>query len=179
MHTTYKSQQSDPPLSPVSPLESNGENWKYPPIANPNLKGRGTSSKVPLEEVRSERRLSRPFEQPYPIPTSGQRQVSARPMQTNMKRIESYVDQGPARMPKRKPAPPTLTMPAQKYQERYHPDQNPNQENQVSAERSERRPKKETRVEQSARHHGWNLFRRSRLESTAKTDNKDDNRANR
>ena len=79
MHKTYKPQKSNPPLSPVSPLESNGENWKYPPIAYPHLKGQGTSSKTPLEEIRSKKRLSHPFEQPYPISTSGQRQVSARP----------------------------------------------------------------------------------------------------
>ena len=139
MQKTYKSQQSDPPLSPVSPLESNGENWKYPPIANPRLKGQGTFSRVPLEEVRSKRRLSRPFEQPYPITTSGQRQVSARPIRANMERADSYVGQKPARVPKRKPAAPTLTIPAPKHQARHQADQSANQESQASVERSDRR----------------------------------------
>ena len=174
MHKTYKSQQSDPPLSPVSPLESNGENWKYPPIANPHLRGQGTFSKVPLEEVRSKKRLSRPFEQPYPKITSGQRQISARPTQANMERADSYVGQKPARVPKRKPAPPTLTIPAPTHLARHQPDQNPNQESQASAERSDRHQKKETRAQRSARHQGWDPLKEPRHECTADTKNKDD-----
>ena len=177
MYTTYKSQQSKTPLSPVSPLESNGQGWKYPPIAKSRLKGQGTISKVPLEEVRSQKRLSRPFEQPYQIPTSGQRQVSARPMQANLKRADSYKSQQPARVPQRKPAPLTLTIPAPTYQARQKPGQNPNQESQTSAARSDRRQKKETRVQRSVRHQGWDPLKEPRLESTTKTNNKNDGRA--
>ena len=79
MHRTYKSQHSNAPLSPVSPLESNGENWKYPPIATHFLKRQGTSSKGPFEEVRDNSRLSGPFEQPYSTSASDQRQIPARP----------------------------------------------------------------------------------------------------
>ena len=177
MHKTYKSQQSDPPLSPVSPLESNGEGWKYPPIANPHLQGQRTFSKVPLEEVRSKKRLSRPFEQPYPISTSGQTQISARSMQANMKRADPYVGQKKARVPKRKPAPPTLTIPAPTHQARHNPDQNPNQKSQPSAERSDHRQKKETRVQRSARHQGWDPFKKLRPERTSDANNKADRRA--
>ena len=176
-HKTYTIQQPDQPLSPVSPLESNGEGWKYPPIANSHLQGQVTFSKVPLEEVRNKKRLSRPFEQPYPISTSGQRQVSAPPMQANMKRADSYVGQKQTRVPTRKPAPPTLTIPAPTHQVRHHPHQNLNQESQASAERSDHRQKKETRVQRSARHQGWDPLKEPRLERTADANNKDDRRA--
>ena len=109
--------------------------------------------------------------------TSGQRQVPARPMQANMNRADPYAGQNPARVPKRKPAPPTLTVPAPTYQARHQPDQNLIQENQASAERSERRQKKETRVQGSPRHQGWDPLKEPRLESTAKTNNKNDLRA--
>lgn len=177
-HKTDKPQQSNPPLSPVSPLESNGENWKYPPIANRYLKGQETFSKVPLEEVRSKKRLSRPFEQPYPITTSGgQRQDISRSMQANMKRADSYVGQQPALVPKRKPAPARLTTPPPTYQARYESDQNPFQESQASAERSDRWQKTDTRGQRSARHQGWDPFKQPRFEITAITNNKDYSRA--
>ena len=170
-HKTYKIRQSVQPLSPVSPLESNGEGWKYPPIAN-HLQGQGTFSKVPLEELRNKKRLSRPFEQPYPISTPGQRQVSTRPMQANMKRADSYVGQKQTRVPTRKPAPPTLTIPAPTHQARHHPHQNPDQESQTSAERPDHRQKRETRVQRSTRHQGWDPLKKSRPERTPDANNK-------
>ena len=162
-HKTYKSQQSNSPPSPVSPLESNGENWKHPPTAKPQSKGQGTISKVPLEEARSKRRLSRPFEQPFPMSTSGQRRVAPGKKQANMKRADSYVGQTSARVPIRKPAPPTLAIPAPTHQARYQPEGS-----QTFAERSER----------SARHQGWNPLKEQRLEHTGNTNKKDGRRVN-
>ena len=95
-----------------------------------------------------------------------------------MKRADSYVGQKQTRVPTRKPAPPTLTIPALTHQARYHPHQNPNQGSQASAERSDHRQKKETRMQRSARHQGWDPLKETRLERTADANNKDDRRAN-
>ena len=85
-----------------------------------------------------------------------------------MKRAESYVGQTSGRAPKRKPAPPTLAIPAPTHQPRYQPEESP-----VSAERSDGRQKKQTQAQRSARHQGWNTLKEQRLEHTADTNNKD------
>lgn len=87
------------------------------------------------------------------------------------------MQQEPARVPKRKPAPPTLAIPAPAHQAGYQSDQEIFQESQASAERSDRRQKKETRVQRSARHQGWNPFKEQRVESTANINKKDGGRA--
>ena len=171
-HQTYKSRQYDKPLSPVSPIESNGENWKYPPIARSHLHGKGTLSKIPLEEVHGKKRLSRPFEQPYPMSTSGQKQASAQAMQANMKRADSYLRQQPVQVPTRTAVPPPLTIPAPTHQSRRQARENPYQEGQQCAERSDRRQKKETRV-----HKGWDPFKEPRKEREADVHHRDDRRA--
>ena len=66
------------------------------------------------------------------------------------------MQQKPALVPKRKPAPPTLAIPAPTHQARYQPDRDPDQESQALAEHFDRRQKREAGVQQSARHQGWN-----------------------
>lgn len=117
---SYKSRQTDNPLSPVSPLDSNGENWKFPPAKTTRQKAQATVSEIPLRELSSKKRLSRPFEQPYPMADSNGRQ--------------------PARQaPKRKAVPPPLTIPAPAHRARSQREQNPNQETHAFSERSSTR----------------------------------------
>ena len=155
----YKFRQTNKPRSLVSPLESNGENWKYPPIkVTPQNRQVVTLSDIPIEEVPSNKRLSRPFEQPHPMADSSLRQKSAQ-------------------VPKKKAAPPPLTIPTPAHQPGRQPEENSNRENQASSERSDRRQKNETRVQRSTQHQGWNPLKETRQERNADAHPKNDSHA--
>lgn len=160
LNNTYRSQRSNNPLSPVSPLDSNGETWKYPPSANTHFQGPGTLHEIPLEKSPAKNRLSRPFEQPYPLDTSGWGQNPPPHtnvlMQANLERADSHLRQQPAKKPKRKSPPPPITIPKAAHPSRPQAEPIPYQADQAPAERSDRRQKNENRVQGSVRHQGWN-----------------------
>ena len=155
--TTY----DNGPRSPVSPLDSYGETWKYPPRAQAHLNGLGTLYEVPLDEAPKDHfrsrpmsyydglqtspepddkavfaelpaappkpRLSRPFDQPHPIPSHGQTSRQEKPsappanvlMQTNTTRADSHLRRPPAEsFSKRKAAPVAITIPPPAHQPR-------------------------------------------------------------
>ncbi|KAL9072048.1 MAG: hypothetical protein Q9161_003823 [Pseudevernia consocians] len=67
----YKSRQNDNcPRSPVSPLESNGETWKYPRRAQAHLKGLGNLHEGSLVEAHKNHFRSRPISYYDGLPTS-------------------------------------------------------------------------------------------------------------
>lgn len=195
----YKSQQSDHrPRSPVSPLESNGETWKYPPRAKAHLKGLGTLYEIPLKEAPKDlfrsrpmsyydglqaspepedkavfadlpaapaaKRLSRPFEQPYPTynqsPTSAKGQALAppanTPMQANLSRADSHLRRQPAGPPARKAIPAPISVPKPAHQSTRQREPNLYQENKVPAQRSGRNQGKQAPAQRPPRHQGWN-----------------------
>ena len=172
-NTSSKPQDSDIPPSPVSPLDSNGETWKYPPNANAHPKGLWKPDQIPLEQVPAKTRLSRPFEQPYPIYTSERRQVSAQPaaapMQANIKRADSHLRSQPAQVPKKMTAPPPLAIPKPAHQPRRQHEPNPVPED---------RQNDQTGLQRSARHQGWNPLKEpARQQDAAHDHGKDDQRA--
>lgn len=134
----YRLRQADNPPSPVSPLDSNGENWKFPPVKTTHQKAQATLSEIPLREVSSKKRLSRPFEQPYPMSDSKPRHT-------------------PAQTPKRKAVPPALAIPTPAHQPRRQREQNPHQENQAFSERSSTRH----------HHQGWDPLKEPRQDRSA------------
>lgn len=170
-NTSSKSQDSDIPPSPVSPLDSNGETWKYPPNANAHPKGLWKPDQIPLEQVPAKTRLSRPFEQPYPIYTSERRQVSAQPaaapMQANIKRADSHLRSQPAQVAKNKTAPLLLTIPKPAHQPRRQHEPSP-----VPADRQN----DQTGLQRSARHQGWNPLKEPPRQQDAAHDHGEDDR---
>lgn len=76
LHNVYKSQRSDRSRhddgrrSPVSPIESNGETWKYPPRAQAHLKGLGPLHDKPHGEAPKDHFRSRPMSYYDGLPAS-------------------------------------------------------------------------------------------------------------
>lgn len=69
--------QHDGPRSPVSPLESSGDTWKYLPRAQTHLEGLGTFHEVPLDETPKDHFGSRPMSYYDGLQTSPEPQTKA------------------------------------------------------------------------------------------------------
>ena len=165
----------DHPRSPVSPMESNGETWKYPSRAQAPLKGVGTLYEIPLPtspkpEGKTKNRLSRPFEQPHPVslaPGQGQATLS---------QADPHRRRQPVPHSKRKAAPAPIFIPAPGHPSRHQREPSPHQENrapaitmpkpahasrrkredQAPAQRSVRQQNNKAASQRPARHEGWN-----------------------
>ena len=175
---TGRSQHSDKSLSPVSPIDSNGESWKYPPSANGHPKKPETPHEKPLNQVPARTRLSRPFDQPYPMQPSSHHQPSPPhidvPTHATLKRADSHLRHQPAQVPRRKPAPRlSITIPAPAHQAKRQQERNPNQQDQLPAERSDRRQRGESRKQRSAFHQKWDPLKELALQQgTAQKDHR-------
>lgn len=140
-HTTSSHAMSDltsdddRPRSPVSPIDSNGETWKYPRSAKAHLEGLGTLHKGPQNEAPKDHFRSRPISyydglqtSPEPsgkevftnIPSAPAKKrnpsapAAAVPMQANLTRADSHLRRQPAEVPhpRAAPAPPAVPKPA-------------------------------------------------------------------
>ena len=73
IYNSQKPHRDNGPRSPVSPLDSNGETWKYPPRAQAHLKRLETLDEIPLDEAPKDHFRLRPMSyydglQPSPEP---------------------------------------------------------------------------------------------------------------
>lgn len=213
------------PRSPVSPLDSNGETWKYPHSAQAHQNRLGALYEVPLVEVPQKlvfsrpmsyydglqpspeptskdifsdlppapprSRLSRPFDQPQPVPSERQTTASGKPsptfltvpMQANMTRADSFLHRQPQQassqtsQTKRKPVPAPLTIPPPSHQTRRQHEPSSRQENQHPAQSSGNH---QGRQAQRVIHKGWNpLAEPPRQQRTAPAPQKEHRRDHR
>lgn len=128
-------------------------------------------------------RLSRPFDQPHPIPSHGQISRQEKPsappanvpMQTNMTRADSHLRRQPAEsFSKRKAAPAPLTIPPPAHQPKRQYEPNPHQEAQPHTQRSGPHQGKQAPAQRTALHQGWNpLEEPPRQQRTAHAEHKD------
>lgn len=220
LNNMYVSRKNDNrPRSPVSPLESNGETWKYPRRAQAHLKGLGTHYKAPLDKAPKDhfrsrpmsyydgmqtspepedkavfadlpaapatKRLSRPFDQPYPTYNNGMMSGQGKaskppgdiPMPANMTRADSHLRRQPAESSKRKAAPAPISIPKPAHQSRRQREPSPYQRDQLPVQRSGGPQGKKAPAQRSARHQGWNpLEEPPRQQRTARAHHQDPSR---
>ena len=133
------------------------------------------------------KRLSRPFEQPYPIYNHGatleKEKTDSGPTQANLPRGDSRHRRQPTqfsanRKGNRKGPPTPIVIPQPVHQTNVHRKPAPNPESQSRPQRPARQ-ETQGRVQKPAHHHGWNMLAEpSRQQSGAQTQHKEKRRNN-
>ncbi|KAL9138302.1 MAG: hypothetical protein Q9175_000485 [Cornicularia normoerica] len=122
-----------------------------------------TAVSADLPAAPPSKRLSRPYEQPYPIHnhglTPGQGQAAAVPMRATMTRADSHPRRQPAQFShqnaNRKAAPAPIAIPPRAHRSSHHSEPSSDQEDQARRQRPCRQEDR-ARVQRPARHQGWN-----------------------
>ena len=204
--------------SPISPLDSHGETWKHPPRAHAQLNGKGPiydngapeghfelrpfsfyeglhspepddkSVFADMLAAPPQKRLSRPFEQPYPSYNHGatleKGKTASGPTQASLPRGDSRHRRQPPtqfssnRKGNRKGPPTPIVIPKSVHQTNVHRKAAPYQESQGRPQHPARQ-ETQVRGQKPAHHHGWNpLAETSRQQGGAETQHKEKRRNN-